>query len=214
MPLDTMGNGHKSGDLAKNGGGGTFSPASRVLEDSDSEEEIVYCRSADIDDLNLMSPGGRKSDYPHGIQGFLQALLNTHGQSCPDEHSATLSSRLTVVYTLLAGVTAFILSHSPDVGSLVTLVVLGGMTFLMVSVLVFLSCQPRTSQVLAFKVPLVPFLPGVSIFINLYLMLKLSAATWVRFGVWMAVGFVVYFGYGIRNSSEEYKRRGKPVPVT
>jgi hypothetical protein len=34
----------------------------------------------------------------------------------------------------------------------------------------------------------VPVIPGLSIFINMYLMLMLDGATWVRFVVWMVVG--------------------------
>ena len=33
-----------------------------------------------------------------------------------------------------------------------------------------------------------------------YLMLSLPAATWIRFGVWMVLGFGVYFIHGRRNS--------------
>lgn len=42
-----------------------------------------------------------------------------------------------------------------------------------------------------FQVPCVPFLPGLSILINVYLMMMLDVMTWVRFGVWMIVGELI-----------------------
>jgi basic amino acid/polyamine antiporter, APA family len=35
---------------------------------------------------------------------------------------------------------------------------------------------------------------------SFYLMLNLPAATWIRFFVWLAIGLVVYFVYGVRRS--------------
>ncbi|XP_031719362.1 high affinity cationic amino acid transporter 1-like isoform X2 [Anarrhichthys ocellatus] len=62
--------------------------------------------------------------------------------------------------------------------------------------------QPQSKVKLAFKVPLLPFVPVISMFINVYLMMQLDKGTWMRFAIWMVLGFFIYFGYGIRNSAE------------
>ena len=51
-----------------------------------------------------------------------------------------------------------------------------------------------------FKCPLVPLVPCVGITINLYMLAGLKTAAWIRLGVWLAVGLVIYFAYGIWNS--------------
>ncbi|XP_026120812.1 high affinity cationic amino acid transporter 1-like isoform X2 [Carassius auratus] len=62
--------------------------------------------------------------------------------------------------------------------------------------------QPQSKTKLSFKVPLLPFIPVVSMFVNVYLMMQLDRGTWVRFAMWMSIGLIIYFGYGIWHSTE------------
>ena len=60
--------------------------------------------------------------------------------------------------------------------------------------------QPQSSSRLPFKVPALPLLPLLSIFVNVCLMMQMTADTWARFGVSMLIGFAIYFAYGIQYS--------------
>jgi APA family basic amino acid/polyamine antiporter len=52
----------------------------------------------------------------------------------------------------------------------------------------------------AFRTPFVPAVPLLGIGSCLYLMAGLPWVTWMRFGLWLALGLVVYFLFGFRNS--------------
>jgi APA family basic amino acid/polyamine antiporter len=51
-----------------------------------------------------------------------------------------------------------------------------------------------------FRCPGYPLTPALAILACLALMAGLPAANWWRFGVWLAVGLVIYFRYGARHS--------------
>lgn len=106
-----------------------------------------------------------------------------------------------------AGFDAFIIYVIDDLSKPYYLVVFIFVTLLMLTFLVIIARQPTDNVTLSFKVPWVPFIPCISIIINLYLMLELDVQTWIRFVVWLFVGFLIYFFYGIRHSEERKLRK-------
>jgi len=61
----------------------------------------------------------------------------------------------------------------------------------------------------AFKTPLVPLVPILGIVSCLAMMIALGAETWYRLLAWLAIGFVIYFTYGIKNSVLRRKAMAK-----
>lgn len=72
--------------------------------------------------------------------------------------------------------------------------------FIVVSAGVIMLRYKRPDLPRGFRAPLVPLVPILAILACLWLMLNLTALTWVRFLVWMALGVVIYFLYGYRYS--------------
>ena len=168
-------------------------PESLITEADDGDDD---------DDRTVLTKTDDEAD------GFLKQLLNQRRRKVPNERTFKLSIKLVVAFIILVTIEAFICAQYliPWRATTVILVLLELNSFLLFLVFFGLLCQPRNSEKLSFKVPLVPLLPCVSIFINIYLMMKLSLETWIRFFVWLSVGLLIYFSYGIRNSSERRRQ--------
>lgn len=74
---------------------------------------------------------------------------------------------------------------------------LGILVLVLIGLVVMIARQPSIDASLTFKVPFVPWIPCLSVLINLYLMFQLDVQTWIRFVVWAAVGKLTlgYFNY-------------------
>ena len=51
-----------------------------------------------------------------------------------------------------------------------------------------IASMPQSKTKIGFMAPCIPGMPILAIYCNIFLMLRLSSITWVRFGVWMLIG--------------------------
>jgi APA family basic amino acid/polyamine antiporter len=103
--------------------------------------------------------------------------------------------------TLGIGVLVALVAGLTPIGQLEEMVNIGTLAaFTLVSIAVPLLRHRRPDIQRSFRVPGNPVLPILAALICVYLMLNLSLATWLRFAVWMVIGFVVYALYGYRRS--------------
>ncbi|XP_007055551.1 probable cationic amino acid transporter [Chelonia mydas] len=81
------------------------------------------------------------------------------------------------------------------------------MVLLIIALVFVILQQPENPKKLPYMAPCLPFVPAFAMLVNIYLMLKLSTITWLRFAVWCFVGLLIYFGYGMWNSTLEISAR-------
>jgi len=85
-----------------------------------------------------------------------------------------------------------------DLGHMVSIGTLLAFVLVCIGVMVMRKRMPDAPR--SFRTPLVPFVPIAGIVICLALMYSLPNESWVRLVVWMALGVVIYFVYGKKNS--------------
>ncbi|MEU5362217.1 amino acid permease [Streptomyces sp. NPDC005925] len=103
--------------------------------------------------------------------------------------------------TILLGVLIAVLAGFTPLSELAALVNIGTLfAFVVVAISVVILRRTRPDLPRSFHTPWVPVLPVLSVAASLWLMLNLPTETWIRFGIWMAIGFVVYFLYSRTHS--------------
>jgi APA family basic amino acid/polyamine antiporter len=112
--------------------------------------------------------------------------------------------------TWVAGAVVGIPAGLFDIGDAADLCNIGTLfAFALVSVGVLVLRRRQPDRKRAFRVPMVPLFPLLSVGLCLGLMTGLTLITWIRFVVWLAIGLAIYFLYSMRRS-EFSPGRGAP----
>ncbi|CAH1971139.1 unnamed protein product [Acanthoscelides obtectus] len=177
-----------------------YRPRYLLLQTSDSEDEIYSedktipapTESVETSDLLTYEDSG----------SIMGQIFNCGRRSQPtklSEKIATIDLSIYCVMCIFIGVCAIYMKEPIVDGEVWAISLTSVAVLLAVIVMMSLVTQPTSRKELSFKVPAVPLIPALSILTNIYLMLMLDSHTWIRFAVWMAVGFSVYGFYGLPN---------------
>lgn len=84
------------------------------------------------------------------------------------------------------------------VGEMTSIGTLFAFVLVCIGVIVLRYTRPELPR--AFRTPFVPVVPALGVAVCVFMMVFLPLDTWIRLIVWMALGFVVYFGYSAKRS--------------
>jgi basic amino acid/polyamine antiporter, APA family len=115
--------------------------------------------------------------------------------------------------TILIGLFVATLSGLLPIDMLLHLTNIGTLfAFVIVCAAVLVMRRTNPNAVRPFRCPMVPLIPVLGILSCLMLMFSLPFANWIRLFIWLALGMVIYFSYGMWNSVVGKQMRGEKIP--
>jgi len=102
---------------------------------------------------------------------------------------------------LIVGIVASVIAAFLPITALAELVNIGTLAaFIIVSASIIILRRTRPELKRPFKTPLVPLVPILAIIFCFFLVTELPTITHIRFVIWLAIGLLIYYFYGRKNS--------------
>ncbi|MYM21999.1 amino acid permease [Duganella sp. FT135W] len=140
----------------------------------------------------VMAFGQTRIIYAMSRDGLLPKRLS---EVHPRFHTPFFATWLVgIVFGILAALVPLnVLNELVNIGTLAA--------FSLVSIAIVILRKTRPDLKRAFRCPGVPVIPALAVIFCVTLMAYLSWFTWVAFGIWLAIGLVIYFTYARKNSA-------------
>jgi APA family basic amino acid/polyamine antiporter len=119
----------------------------------------------------------------------------------------------TTITIIIGGVCALIAGFVPTttIEEMVNIGTLFAFVLVAIGTWVLRVKQPQLTR--TFTVKALPVVATLAVLTCVWLMINLTAGTWVRFIVWMVIGVIIYFAYSRRNSVLGKRERGEESSV-
>jgi APA family basic amino acid/polyamine antiporter len=105
------------------------------------------------------------------------------------------------ITTIMTGVFVAFFAAFANINEVIELTNIGTLfAFVLVAIGVLILRVRDPERHRPFRAPVIWFVAPAAVLSCGFLMYKLPMVTWIRFGIWLAIGLVIYFLYGVRNS--------------
>ncbi|MBC7522884.1 MAG: amino acid permease [Flavobacterium sp.] len=139
----------------------------------------------------VMLLGQSRVFYSMGKDGLLPKSFSDLHPKFKTPYKANLAI-LVIVGLFAAFIPGDIVGDMTSIGTLFAFILV------CISVVVLRKTEPEMKR--EFKTPLVPLVPIAGVLVCFLMILGLGWANWLRLIVWLAIGLIIYFAYGKKNS--------------
>lgn len=139
----------------------------------------------------VMLLGQSRVFYSMSRDGLLPAIFSEVHPKYKTPYKANL-----IILILVGAFAAFI--PGDIVGDMTSIGTLFAFILVCAAVIILRKTNPDLPR--QFKTPLVPLVPILGIIVCAAMIFGLGWTNWLRLGVWLAVGFIIYFGYSKKKS--------------
>ena len=139
----------------------------------------------------VMLLGQSRVFYAMGKDGLLPSFFSDLHSKYKTPYKANLVI-LVIVGLFAAFIPGDIVGDMTSIGTL--------FAFVLVCISVIILRKKEPNMVREFRTPLVPLIPLLGVASCMLMMVGLGWTNWLRLGVWLAIGLVIYFVYSKKNS--------------